>query len=71
MIFNKKVNDIIKENYKSIPIKSRIYYPRNFNLSKEFITSFKKEVLRLKGENVPEKDIIRKITRALNFHIKD
>ena len=48
-----------------------MYYPRNFALSPEFIKSFKKEVTRLKAENVSEKDIIRKITRALNFHVKD
>lgn len=71
MKFNKQVNSIIKENYKSIPIKTRMYYPRNFALSQEFIKSFKKEVTRLKAENVSEKDIIRKITRALNFHVKD
>jgi hypothetical protein len=69
--FNKQVNSIIKENYKSIPIKTRMYYPRNFALSQEFIKSFKKEVARLKAENVSEKDIIRKLTRALNFHVKD
>lgn len=71
MKFNKQVNSIIKENYKSIPIKTRMYYPRNFALSQEFIKSFKKEVARLKAENVSEKDIIRKLTRALNFHVKD
>jgi len=69
--FYNQVDSIIKENYKSIPIKSRIFYPRNFELSQEFIKAFKKEVMRLKGENVSEKDIIRKITRALNFHLKD
>ena len=71
MKFNKQVNSIINENYKSIPIKTRMYYPRNFALSPEFIKSFKKEVARLKAENVSEKDIIRKLTRALNFHVKD
>ena len=71
MKFNKQVNSIIKENYKSIPIRSRMYYPRNFALSQEFVKSFKKEVDRLKAENVSEKDIVRKLTRALNFHVKD
>lgn len=71
MRFYKQANSLIKENYKSIPIKSRIFYPRNFALSQEFIKAFKKEVNRLKMENVSEKDIIRKITKALNFHLKD
>jgi hypothetical protein len=48
-----------------------MFYPRNFNLSKEFVQAFKKEVDRLKAEKVSEKDIIRKITKALNFHLKD
>ncbi len=48
-----------------------MYYPRNFALSQEFVKSFKKEVNRLKAENVSEKDIVRKLTRALNFHVKD
>jgi hypothetical protein len=48
-----------------------MFYPRNFNLSKEFLNAFKKEVARLKAENVGEKDIVRKITKALHFHVKD
>jgi hypothetical protein len=71
VIFNKKVNSLLKENYKSIPIRSRMYYPRNFTLSQDFLKAFKKEVQRLKAENVSEKDIVRKLNRALNFHVKD
>jgi hypothetical protein len=48
-----------------------MFYPRNFSLSKEFINAFKKEVARLKAENIGEKDIVRKITKALSFHVKD
>lgn len=70
-MFYKKANFIIKENYKSIPIRSRMYYPRNFTLSQDFLKAFKKEVQRLKAENVSEKDIVRKLNRALNFHVKD
>ena len=47
-----------------------MFYPRNFALSSKFVNSFKEEVNRLKKENVSEKDIIRKITKALNFHLK-
>jgi hypothetical protein len=67
--FYNKVNTIL-ENYSSIITKSRMFYPRNFNLSSEFINSFKKEVKRLKAENVADKDILRKITKALHFHLK-
>lgn len=48
-----------------------MYYPRNFTLSQDFLKAFKKEVQRLKAENVSEKDIVRKLNRALNFHVKD
>jgi hypothetical protein len=68
--FYKSANSIL-EGYGSILTKSRIFYPRNFALSNEFIGAFKKEVKRLKAENVPEKEIIRKITKALYFHAKD
>jgi hypothetical protein len=67
--FYKKANNLL-ENYGSILTKSRIFYPRNFNLSQEFVKAFKKEVQRLKAENVSDKDILRKITKALNFHLK-
>lgn len=70
-MFYKKANSLIKESYKSIPIRSRMYYPRNFALSPEFVKSFKREVERLKAENVSERDIIRKLTKALNFHVRD
>ncbi len=69
MDFYKKANNLL-ENYGSILTKSRIFYPRNFNLSQEFVKAFKKEVQRLKAENVSDKDILRKITKALNFHLK-
>jgi hypothetical protein len=68
--FYKKANSLL-ENYGSILTKSRMFYPRNFALSKEFINAFKKEVARLKAENVSEKDIIKKVTKALYFHVKD
>jgi hypothetical protein len=48
-----------------------MFYPRNFALSAEFLSAYKKEVARLKAENVSDKDILRKITKALHFHLKD
>lgn len=68
MKFYKKANTLL-ESYGSILTKSRMFYPRNFNLSKEFINAFKKEVARLKAENVSNRDILKKITKALNFHL--
>jgi hypothetical protein len=68
--FYKKANSLL-ENYGSIVTKSRMFYPKNLNLSNEFVKCFKKEVARLKAENVPEKEIVRKITKALHFHVKN
>lgn len=70
MKFYKKANSIL-EGYGSILTKSRMFYPRNFALSAEFLSAYKKEVARLKAENVSDKDIVRKITKALHFHLKD
>jgi hypothetical protein len=67
--FYKKVNTVL-ESYGSILTKSRMFYPRNFNLSPEFVNAFKKEVTRLKAEKVSDRDILRKITKALHFHLK-
>ena len=69
MKFYKKVNTVL-ESYGSILTKSRMFYPRNFNLSPEFVNAFKKEVTRLKAEKVSDRDILRKITKALHFHLK-
>ncbi len=69
MKFYKKVNTVL-ESYGSILTKSRMFYPRNFNLSSEFVNAFKKEVTRLKAEKVSDRDILRKITKALHFHLK-
>lgn len=70
MIFNKKYNQIL-EGYGSIKTVSRMFYPRNFALSQEFIEAFKKEFCRLKSMGIDEKRIIGKINKALHFHCKD
>jgi len=65
--FNKKVQNIV-ESYSSIKTVSRLFYPRNFNLSPEFVVAFKKEYARLKSLNISDKQIIQKIAKALHFH---
>lgn len=67
MLYNKAYNNIM-EGYKSIKTVSRLFYPRNFNLSSEFIQAFQKEYKRLKALNVDDKRIIQKIIKALPFH---
>jgi hypothetical protein len=66
--FYKKANSIL-ENYGSIVTKSRMFYPRNFNLSKEFVKALQKEIVRLREEKIGNKDIIKKMSKALHFHI--
>lgn len=70
MSFNNKAQKIL-ENYKSIKTVSRLFYPRNFNLSPEFIVAFKREFSRLRSLNISDKQIIHKIAKALQFHGKE
>jgi len=66
-MFNNKAKAIL-ENYGSIKTVSRLFYPRNFNLSPEFVVAFKREYSRLKSLNISDKQIIQKIAKALHFH---
>lgn len=52
-------------------VKNRLFYPRNFNLSPEFLLAFKNEYERLKIMNIEDKRIMQKITKALQFHGRD
>lgn len=61
----------VLESFSSILVKNRLFYPRNFNLSEEFLTAFKKEYARLKAMQIEDKRIIQKITKALLFHGRD
>lgn len=70
MMFNNKAQKIL-ENYGSIKTVSRLFYPRNFNLSEEFITSFRKEYARLKSLGIDDKRILSKLNKALHFHSRD
>jgi hypothetical protein len=56
------------EGFKPIRTSSRLFYPRNFELSKEFTKSFKAEYDRLLKEGHPPKKIFEKISKALRFH---
>jgi hypothetical protein len=63
--------ETLLEGYQSMLIKNRLFYPRNFNLTEEFLTAFKKEYSRLKALNIDDRRIMQKITKALQFHGKD
>jgi len=63
--------ETLLEGYQSMLIKNRLFYPRNFNLTEDFLTAFKKEYNRLKALNIDDRRIMQKITKALQFHGKD
>ena len=67
MLYDKTYN-LLMENYRSIKTVSRLFYPRNFSLSDEFIKAFNKEYSRLKSMQIDDKRILHKMTRALPFH---
>jgi len=46
----------------------KLFYPRKFNLSEEFVSAFKKEVSRLKTEGHNTRHILQKLNKALMFH---
>lgn len=70
MKFDKTFYNLL-EGYNSILVKNRLFYPRNFNLSPEFLQAFKAEYERLKIMNIEDKRILQKITKALQFHGRD
>ncbi len=68
--FNKKLQQL-EENFKPIKIVKRTMYPRNFHLSEEFVSSFKREYKRLIDEGLDTSKALGRITKALLFHTKD
>ena len=67
--FNKKYNVLLEQlgNYKSIKKVSRFFYPKNIDLSPEFITCFKKEYARLVSSGLKPDVVIQRIAKALLF----
>jgi hypothetical protein len=49
----------------------RLFYPRNFNLSPEFIASLKKEMARQSKTGIEPDLFARKLNKALQFYIAD
>ena len=56
--------------FSSIVKKQRYFYPRNFELSKEFVTAFSKEFQRLKQAGGSTSDILKKVNKALMWLAK-
>jgi hypothetical protein len=59
--------DELCEGY--LTLKTRMFYPRNLELSKEFVEAFRKEYDRLVeiGEN--KKSLHSRLAKALRFHM--
>ena len=67
--FNERADDIYEENMSSIRTTRRMFYPRNFALSEEFINAFKAEYKRLQESGQKPKSLLEKINKALKFHL--
>lgn len=67
--FKKNIDDLYKENVNSIRTVRRQFYPRNFELSQEFITAFKTEYKRLLEGGQRPTALLEKINKALKFHV--
>lgn len=67
--FDKNIDDLYQENLNSIKVTRRQFYPRNFELSEDFVNAFKVEYKRLLEGGQRPKALLEKINKALKFHI--
>lgn len=67
--FDKNLNKLYKENINSIKTTRRQFYPRNFELSTEFVNAFKSEYRRLQESGQRRTSLLEKINKALKFHL--
>ena len=59
--------DKLCERYMTRQVRS--FYPRKFELSKEFIDAFKLEYSRLTESGQNRKTLLERIRKALTFHL--
>jgi len=59
--------DKLCERYMTRQVRS--FYPRRFELSKEFIDAFKLEYSRLTESGQNKKTLLERIRKALSFHL--
>ena len=67
--FNAKLEEL-SENFKFIKYTKREFYPKNFKLSEEFVSAFRREYKRLIDEGIDPKRALVKLNKALLFHTK-
>ena len=66
---SEKLNKVL-EGYKPIPMK-RLFYPRKFNVSNDFVNAFHQEYDRLVGEGQNPRTLIDRLGKALRFHVNE
>ena len=64
-----KLNQVL-EAYKPMPMK-RMFYPRGFKLSDNFINAFHEEYDRLVGEGINPRTLVERFGKAIRFHVND
>ena len=62
-----KAYDKLCERYMTRQVRS--FYPRRFELSKEFLEAFKLEYSRLVESGQNRKTLLERIRKALSFHL--
>jgi len=67
--FNQKL-EALAESFKSIKYVKREFYPKNFNLSEDFVNAFRREYRRLIDEGIEPRKALVKLNKALLFHTK-
>jgi hypothetical protein len=67
--FKKNIDSLYEENLNSIKTVRRQFYPRNFELSQEFVDAFKTEYKRLLEGGQRPKALLEKMNKALKFHV--
>ena len=58
------------EQYGMIKKEQRMFYPKNFNLSESFVKALKEEMALHEKSGIEKKKFLRKLTRALPFHVE-
>ena len=59
------------ESYGMLTKQQRLFYPRNFKLSTEFIAALKREIATQTKAGLDPDDFTRKLNKALQFYVAD
>jgi hypothetical protein len=61
----------LMESYGMIRQEKRLFYPRDFNLSKSFLKALKEELILQEKSGISPDKFQHKLNRALQFHISE